>query len=159
MSQAEENLQSGASSQVSQPASASSTITVPTSDNARHRRKIADLEEKLQVLESGQAAKKREINYIMSQGRAIRRIVTLFDNIEDLICENDLRCDGEDDDQDMTIDRDRLQLGYIVLNSALPWFHQKASNLQPDDYTHMLKKTGRRRCSRRRHLEAQESRP
>ncbi|KAG1723737.1 hypothetical protein EDD22DRAFT_961925 [Suillus occidentalis] len=140
MSQAEENLQSGASSQASQPASASSATTVPTSDNARHRRKIADLEEKLQVLESGQAVKKREIDYIMSQGRAIRRIVTLFDSIEDLIGENDRRCDREDDDHDMTIDQDRLQTGYIVLNNVLPWFHQKASNMEHDDYTHMLKK-------------------
>jgi hypothetical protein len=45
----EDNLQS---------ASALSTVIVPTSDNARQRRKIADLEEKLQVLESGQAVKK-----------------------------------------------------------------------------------------------------
>ncbi|KAG1742072.1 hypothetical protein EDD22DRAFT_958974 [Suillus occidentalis] len=140
MSQAEENLQSGASSQASQPASASSSTTVPTSDNARHRRKIADLEEKLQVLESGQAVKKREIDYIMSQGQAIRRIVTLFDSIEDLIGENDRRCDREDDDHDMTIDQDHLQTGYIVLNNVLPWFHQKASNMEHDDYTHMLKK-------------------
>jgi hypothetical protein len=66
MSQAEGNLQSGASSQASQasqPASASSATTVPTSDNARHRRKIADLEVKLQVLESGQAVKKRSERY------------------------------------------------------------------------------------------------
>ncbi|KAG2103973.1 hypothetical protein BD769DRAFT_1361418 [Suillus cothurnatus] len=131
MSQVEDNLQS---------ASASSTVVVPTSDNARQRRKIADLEEKLQVLESGQAVKKREINYIMSQGRAIRRMVTLFDGIEDLISENDRRCDNEDDDHDVTVDQDRLQFGYIVLNNVLPWFHQKASDMEHDDYTHMLKK-------------------
>jgi hypothetical protein len=93
----------------------------------------------------------------MSQGRAIRRIVALFDSIEDMIVENDRRCDHEDDDHDMTIEsvfrhrltrvahrfansQDRLQSGYIVLNNVLPWFHQKASNMEHDDYTHMLKK-------------------
>jgi hypothetical protein len=117
MSQAEDNSQLGVSSQAIQPL-ATSSIAVPTSENARQRRRIADLEEKLQVLESGQAAKKRyefyrrkcstltiirEINQIMSQGRAIRRIITLFDSIEDLIQENDRRCDNDDDD-DVTVE-------------------------------------------------------
>lgn len=38
----------------------------------------------------------------MAQGRAIRRIVTLFDNIEDLISENDRRCEDGNDDDDTT---------------------------------------------------------
>ncbi|KAG2370346.1 hypothetical protein BDR07DRAFT_1370884 [Suillus spraguei] len=58
MSQSENNFQSGVSSQAPQPAAASS-IAVPTSENARQRQRIADLEEKLQVLESGQVVKKR----------------------------------------------------------------------------------------------------
>jgi hypothetical protein len=37
------------------------------------------------------------MNYYVSQGRAIRRIVTLFDTIEDLITENDRRYEVEDD--------------------------------------------------------------
>lgn len=41
----------------------------------------------------------RETNYFISQGRAIRRIVTLFDSIEDLITENDRRYDVADDDE------------------------------------------------------------
>lgn len=41
----------------------------------------------------------------MSQGRAIRRMVTLYDSIEDLINENDRRCDIEgDDDDDVTFE-------------------------------------------------------
>lgn len=40
----------------------------------------------------------RETNYFMSQGRAIRRMVSLFDNVEDLITENDRRCDDGDDE-------------------------------------------------------------
>ncbi|KAG1763642.1 hypothetical protein EDD22DRAFT_776896 [Suillus occidentalis] len=148
MSQVEGNSQPGTPSQPSQSAPAFSTA-VATSESARQRRKIADLEEKLQVLESGQAVKKREINFYMSQGRAIRRIVTLFDSIEDLICENDRRCDIDDnDDNDVTIDlthqyfdsQDRLQTGYVVLSNVIPWFHAKASDMEHDDYTHMLKK-------------------
>lgn len=92
----------------------------------------------------------------MSQGRAIRRIVTLFDSIEDLISENDRRCDNEDDDHNVTVEsvfhlcflrvthyvdsQDRLQFGYILLNNVLPWFHSKASDMEYDDYMHMLKK-------------------
>lgn len=40
----------------------------------------------------------------MSKGRAIKRIVTLFDSIEDLIGENDRRCDNDDDDDNVTIE-------------------------------------------------------
>jgi hypothetical protein len=39
----------------------------------------------------------------MSQGRAIRRLVTLYDNIEDLVAENDRHCDLEDD-KNMTLE-------------------------------------------------------
>jgi hypothetical protein len=46
----------------------------------------------------------REINYYMSKGRAIRRIVTLFDNIEDLIGENDRRCDLDSEDENVTLE-------------------------------------------------------
>lgn len=96
------------------------SLALTTSESARHRRKIAVLEGKIQVLESGHALKKRyeshlisvrfthvcivrETNYYMSQGRAIRRLVTLYDNIEDLVTENDRRCDL-DDDEDMTLE-------------------------------------------------------
>ncbi|KAG2108995.1 uncharacterized protein F5147DRAFT_773330 [Suillus discolor] len=144
MSQAEDNVRPGALSQTPQPATASSqapqpaaasSIAVPTSENARQQRRIADLEEKLQVLEAGQAVKK---------------------SIEDLISENDRRCNNDDDDN-VTVEsifyffrltrvtyrfvdsQDHLQLGYIVLNNVLPWFHRKASDMEYDDYTHMLK--------------------
>jgi hypothetical protein len=63
MSQAVEDVsQSRESSQT--PAS-SQSLAVATSESARQRRKIAALEEKLQVLESGHAVKVRyERNYI-----------------------------------------------------------------------------------------------
>ncbi|KAG2755368.1 hypothetical protein P692DRAFT_20717610 [Suillus brevipes Sb2] len=117
----------------------SSSIAVATSDGARQRRKIAELEGKLQVLESGQAIKQRETNYYVSKGRAIRRIVILYDGIEDLIAENDRRCDDESDDN-VVPGQECLQVGYIALNNALPWFHSRASDLEYDEYLQMLKK-------------------
>ncbi|KAG1840010.1 hypothetical protein C8R48DRAFT_621288 [Suillus tomentosus] len=132
---------------VSQPPE--SSLAVTTSESARQKRKIAALEEKLQVLESGHAVKLRETNYYMSKGRAIRRIVTLFDTVEDMISENDRRCDLDEDEDDNTQrfadmvrhdSQERLQIGYIALNHALPWFHPKASDMEYEDYTLMLKK-------------------
>lgn len=38
----------------------------------------------------------------MAQGRAIRRVVTLFDNVEDLVTENDRRI--EDDGEDTNVE-------------------------------------------------------
>ncbi|KAG2132819.1 hypothetical protein DEU56DRAFT_739394 [Suillus clintonianus] len=125
---------------VPQPPESSQSLAVPTSESARQKRKIAALEEKLQVLEQGHAVKIREINYYMSTGRAIRRIVSLFDTIEDMICENDRRCGLNDEDDNVTLDQERLQRGYIALNHALPWFHSQASDMENDDCVQMLKK-------------------
>ncbi|KAG2141312.1 hypothetical protein DEU56DRAFT_911420 [Suillus clintonianus] len=124
---------------VSEPPELSQSLVVATSESAHQKRKITALEEKLQVLESGHAVKKREMDYYISKGRAIRQIVTLFDNIEDLISENDRRCDL-DEDEDMTVDQHRLQIGYIALNHTLPWFHSKASDLENEDLMYMLQK-------------------
>ncbi|KAG1883275.1 hypothetical protein F4604DRAFT_1576096 [Suillus subluteus] len=150
MSQVDGDLQPEPSSQVDEnvrlPAS---STAVATSESARQKRKIAHLEEKLQVLESGHAVKERESNHYVSQGRAIRWIVTLFDGIEALIAENDRRCDNEDKDspshnsylpQLYYQSQDHLQAGYIALNNALPWFHHKASEMEYEEHCHMLKK-------------------
>ncbi|KAG2753872.1 hypothetical protein P692DRAFT_201705103 [Suillus brevipes Sb2] len=67
------------------------------SAQAQQRRRITQLEEKLVALESGRTAKERNTHYYISQGRAIRRVVTLFESIEDLVAENDRRCDIEED--------------------------------------------------------------
>lgn len=40
----------------------------------------------------------------MSKGRGIRRIVALFDNIEELIAENDRRCESDEPDENLTIE-------------------------------------------------------
>ncbi|KAG1758383.1 hypothetical protein EDD22DRAFT_850044 [Suillus occidentalis] len=107
---------------------------------ARQKRKIAELEGKIFALESGRVLKERQSNYYLAHGRAIRRIVALFDSIEDLINENDRRYDdGYDDDTQATIDEDRLQTGYSFLTKTLPWFLKHTSDMDHDDYMHMLK--------------------
>ncbi|KIK47177.1 hypothetical protein CY34DRAFT_9200 [Suillus luteus UH-Slu-Lm8-n1] len=106
---------------------------------ARQRRRIAQLEEKLEVLEAGRAIKQRQSNYYLAQGRAIRRVVSLFDNVEDLVTENDRRCDLNDDEERATVDQDRLQVGYVALINTLPWFHKEATDADNDEYLHLMK--------------------
>ncbi|KAG0693933.1 hypothetical protein DFH29DRAFT_1006793 [Suillus ampliporus] len=122
------------------PPASSQSLAVAMPDGALQKRRIAALEEKLQELESGQVVKQRETNYFMLKGRAIRHIVALFDPIEELIAENDRRCDNDESDENLTLDQDHLQIGYITLSKALPWFHQKASELEFDDYAQMMRK-------------------
>ncbi|KAG2149441.1 hypothetical protein BD769DRAFT_1659001 [Suillus cothurnatus] len=104
---------------------------------AQQRRKIAELEGKLETLESGRAAKERQTNYYLAQGRGIRRVVALFDSIEDLVTENDRRYDDNEDAA--TIDQERLQIGYDILMRTLPWLLKTSSDIEHDDYMRMLK--------------------
>ncbi|KAG2129685.1 uncharacterized protein EDB93DRAFT_1256157 [Suillus bovinus] len=78
------------------------------------------------------------MNYYIAQERAIRQVVTLFDNIEDLVCKNDRRCDTGDDDEN-TSDQNWLQIRYITFTNSLHWFFKKALELEYDNYLHMLK--------------------
>ncbi|KAG2741436.1 hypothetical protein P692DRAFT_20751824 [Suillus brevipes Sb2] len=117
-----------------------STPVAAASLQARQRRKIAQLEEKLEVLEAGRASKERQMNKYMAQGRAIRRVVALFDNVEDLVTENDRRYElTGDEDTNINVDQDRLQVGYVTLTLTLPWFHKKAVEMDYDEYLHMMK--------------------
>lgn len=59
MSQTQGGSQPSAPSEPSESVSVTTSIAVATSENARQRRKIAALEEKLQVLEAGRMVKQR----------------------------------------------------------------------------------------------------
>ncbi|KAG1788713.1 uncharacterized protein HD556DRAFT_1447561 [Suillus plorans] len=104
---------------------------------ALQRRKIAQLEEKLEALQSGRAVKERQTVWYVAKERAIRRVITLFDSIEDLVAKNDRRYESEDPDN--TIEQDRLQIGYATLARTLPWFFKKGSEMEYEEYMHMLK--------------------
>ncbi|KAG1876122.1 hypothetical protein C8R48DRAFT_591784, partial [Suillus tomentosus] len=83
----------------------------------------------------------RKTTYYVSQGRAIRRMVALYAPIEDLIAENDRRC--EDIDGNSTLEQNRLQRGYIELAKILPWLHEKLANLDSEESEDMLRKLRR----------------
>ncbi|KAG1880607.1 hypothetical protein C8R48DRAFT_588307 [Suillus tomentosus] len=83
----------------------------------------------------------RKTTYYVSQGRAIRRMVVLYTPIEDLIAENDRRC--EHTDGDTNIEQDRLQCGYIELTKALPWIHEKLASFEHEESEEMLRKLKR----------------
>ncbi|KAG2058636.1 hypothetical protein BDR06DRAFT_876063, partial [Suillus hirtellus] len=77
----------------------------------------------------------RQTNYYLAQGRGIRRIVALFDNIEDLVTENDRRYDEDA----ATFDQDRLQTAYDILTRTLPWIVTWSSEIEHDEYIRMIK--------------------
>ncbi|KAG1855217.1 hypothetical protein DFJ58DRAFT_841222 [Suillus subalutaceus] len=81
------------------------------------------------ILGTGCAAKERQMNYYLAQGRGI--------SIEDLITENDRRYD---DNEDMAnFDQERLQIGYNILIRTLPWLRKTSSDMEHDKYMRMLK--------------------
>ncbi|KAG2739908.1 hypothetical protein P692DRAFT_20754425 [Suillus brevipes Sb2] len=117
------------------------SLCVPTSPHARAKRKIVTLMEEVETLKQDKAIKQRFTIYYVSQGRAIRRMVALYSPIEDLIAENDRRC--EDTDSDSSTEQDRLQRGYIELAKSLPWIHEKLASLDLEESEEMLKKLKR----------------
>ncbi|KAG2738803.1 hypothetical protein P692DRAFT_20758098, partial [Suillus brevipes Sb2] len=114
---------------------------VPTSAEARAKRRIAALEEELEIAKQERGTKQRKTTYFVSQGRVIRRMVALYISLEDLIAENDRRC--EEGWEGSTADQNRLQRGYIAMAQCLPWIHEKLAELDPDDAEDMLKKMKR----------------
>ncbi|KAG1822450.1 uncharacterized protein BJ212DRAFT_1263293, partial [Suillus subaureus] len=69
----------------------------------------------------------------------LRRVVTLFDSIKDLVAKNDQRYDNVDNDTNGTVDQDQLLYGYSILVRTLPWFLKKTTDMEHDDYVCMLK--------------------
>ncbi|KAG2099248.1 uncharacterized protein F5147DRAFT_777367 [Suillus discolor] len=119
-----------------------SSGAVPTSTEARAKRRIAALEEELQTMRQERGMKQRKTTYYVAQGRGARHMSVLYTNLEDLITENDRRYEEAilDNLEGSTLEQNRLQRGYLALAQALPWFHSKLSELDADDCEDMLKK-------------------
>ncbi|KIK41886.1 hypothetical protein CY34DRAFT_12728 [Suillus luteus UH-Slu-Lm8-n1] len=117
------------------------SLSVQTSPHARAKRKIATLVEEVEILRQDKATKKRIVTYYVSQGRAIRRMVALYTPIEDMVAENDRRC--EESGTDCTKEQDRIQRSYIELAKALPWFHDKLASFDHEELADMLRKLKR----------------
>ncbi|KAG2143671.1 hypothetical protein DEU56DRAFT_733151 [Suillus clintonianus] len=118
---------------------------VPTSTEARAKRRIAALEDELQTMKEERGTKQRKTSYYVAQGRAIRRAVVLYTSLESLVLENDRRYDelqGSVDGLlvDTTTQQDRLQRGYIAFTQTLPWLHGKLTSLDTEDCQDMMKK-------------------
>ncbi|KAG1785255.1 uncharacterized protein HD556DRAFT_1450929 [Suillus plorans] len=106
------------------PLAASPIVVAPTSasENAGQKRKIADLEENLT---SGHTLK--------------RQMITLLDNIEDLVGKNG--CDKDDDDIHVTLvfSQDRLRIGYVALKTS-----SDSDSMEHDNHLHMSKRLKQR---------------
>ncbi|KAG2128908.1 uncharacterized protein EDB93DRAFT_1256491 [Suillus bovinus] len=85
-------------------------------------------------------ASHRKTTFYIAQGRAIRHIVVLYTNLEDLIAKNNHRYEEQ---EESTREQDRLQYGYILLTQVLPWLHEKLAELDVDDCEDMKKKLKR----------------
>ncbi|KAG1893003.1 uncharacterized protein F5891DRAFT_963608 [Suillus fuscotomentosus] len=119
---------------------------VPTSSEARAKRRIAALEDELQTMKQEKGTKQRKTTYYVAQGRAVRRMTVLYTGLEDLIAENDRRYEQammDDDTAEGTTEQDRLQRGYLALAQTLPWMHSKLAELDADEAEDMLKKIKR----------------
>ncbi|KAG2113245.1 hypothetical protein BD769DRAFT_1673775 [Suillus cothurnatus] len=114
------------------------SLCLQTSPHARAKRKIATLMEDIEILKQDKVTKHRKMTYYVSQGRAIRHMVILYTPIEDLITENDRRC--EERDGSSTTEEDHLQCGYIELAKVLPWLHETLARLDHEESEDMLKK-------------------
>ncbi|KAG1820635.1 hypothetical protein EV424DRAFT_1539458 [Suillus variegatus] len=114
---------------------------VPTSAEARAKRRIAVLEDELENMKQERRGKQRKTTFYVSQGRAIRRMGVLYTNLEDLIAENDRRY--EEGSEGATPEHDRLQRGYIIVAQVLPWLHERLGQLEVDDCQDMLKQLKR----------------
>ncbi|KAG1884559.1 hypothetical protein F4604DRAFT_1676683 [Suillus subluteus] len=64
---------------------------MPTSSKARAKHRIAALEQDLETMQQERGSKQRKTTYYIAQGRAVCCLVILYNNLEDLISENDHR--------------------------------------------------------------------
>ncbi|KAG2129395.1 hypothetical protein BD769DRAFT_1356194 [Suillus cothurnatus] len=113
---------------------------MPTSSSARAKRRIAALEEELEMMRQERGGKQRKTTYYVAQGRAIRRMVCLYTSLEDLVTENDRRYEHRSEDTASTLEQNRLQRGYIELTRTLPWLHMKLGELEHEECDDILKK-------------------
>ncbi|KAG2738395.1 hypothetical protein P692DRAFT_201731240 [Suillus brevipes Sb2] len=119
---------------------------VPTTAEARAKRRIATLEEEIQTMRQERGKKQRKTTYYVAQGRAIRRTTVLYASLEDLIAENDRRYEVhevEGEVEGCTVEQDRLQRGYLALTHTLPWLHHKLAVFDVEECEDMLKKLKR----------------
>ncbi|KAH7908634.1 hypothetical protein BJ138DRAFT_1012408 [Hygrophoropsis aurantiaca] len=112
---------------------------------ARAKRRIAVLEQDLATLRGGTRKQSRRTDTVAHRGRAIRRIVSLFNDVEDLIAEYDRRADfaaehpDEDVNQKSTPEQNQLYSSFEDLLIYLPWIKRKILKSDPNELENICK--------------------
>ncbi|KAI6141161.1 hypothetical protein BKA82DRAFT_3977752 [Pisolithus tinctorius] len=93
--------------------------------HCRSKRRIAALELELETMRASSKKSHRCDSYV-HRGRAIRRLVTLYENVEDLIAAFDRHQEFQENDHnesdlENTCDDDRLYKSFEELITVLPW--------------------------------------
>ncbi|KIN98227.1 hypothetical protein M404DRAFT_10623 [Pisolithus tinctorius Marx 270] len=108
--------------------------------HCRSKRQIAALELELETMRASSKKSRRQQDSYVHQGRAIRRLVTLYENVEDLITVFDRHQEFQENDHnesdlENTCDDDRLYKSFEELITVLPWMkkiilHSTADELE-----------------------------
>ncbi|KAF8839843.1 hypothetical protein BDN67DRAFT_969490 [Paxillus ammoniavirescens] len=112
----------------------------------RAKRRIAALELEVESLKEVSKKSRRQNDLYIHRGRAIRRLVTLYDNIEDLISEYDRRQEfatenphSDLSELDTTQDQDRLYSSFEELLAFLLWMRRKILRCEADELDDICK--------------------
>ncbi|KAF9045028.1 hypothetical protein BJ165DRAFT_1527958 [Panaeolus papilionaceus] len=100
---------------------------------SRLKRRIASLEQEVETAK-GQRCKKKSST--VSMGRGIRRLVSLFEPLDDLIAEADRRCDADpsdvaattEDQEEEKLNADRLYRGFNIMLQQVPGLRSLIEN-------------------------------
>ncbi|KAG6370798.1 hypothetical protein JVT61DRAFT_11005 [Boletus reticuloceps] len=115
--------------------------------HARAKRRIVALELELDTLKAS-SKKPRQSHTTVNRGRAIRRLVSLYNNVEDLIAEYDRRqefatgnAERESDSEEIesTRDQHRLYSSFEELLEFLPWLKKEILHSEADEFDDICK--------------------
>ncbi|KAH7926004.1 hypothetical protein BV22DRAFT_1010124 [Leucogyrophana mollusca] len=110
---------------------------------ARTKRRISALENELEDARSTSKKQRNEEASVVNRGRVIRRLVSMFDSVGDMVAENDRRADMLDTDEDLvtepTRDEDRLYSSFKELLVCLPWLRRRLLSDSPDELETLYK--------------------
>ncbi|KAH7917379.1 hypothetical protein BV22DRAFT_978092, partial [Leucogyrophana mollusca] len=113
--------------------------TDPVAAAQRSKRRIQALEAEVEALREGSKKRRADASTTVNRGRLLRRVVSLFDHVPDLIRENDRRealADdmlGDDQEEEDAFVPERLYRGYLRLVQYLPWMKEKLATADPLD--------------------------
>ncbi|KAF9039168.1 hypothetical protein BJ165DRAFT_1407392 [Panaeolus papilionaceus] len=115
----------------------------PAAEISRLKRRIAQLQDEVQTVQSGRRTKKRTSTTTM--GRGIRRLASMFGTLESLVFEADQRASEQDSDrddltEDAKLDRDRAYKGFVLMINQVPTLRTLLNDesSEPEDLDKLL---------------------